>query len=82
MKMLRFSLRLTRMNGVRNDEVRRILGERRLGEKAREYRLRWYGHVREGEETCVGQRMLGMVPPGKRGRVDHRDGTWIASERA
>ena len=74
MKMLRFSLGLTRVNKVRNEEVRRMLGTRRLGEKAREQRLRWYGHVRRREETYVGQRMLAMVPPGKRrgGRPQRR----------
>ena len=66
--MLRFSLGLTQANRVRNEEVRRILGTRGLGEKAREQRLRWYWHMRRGEETYVGQRMLVMVAPGKRRR--------------
>ena len=68
MKMLRFSLGLARVNRVRNEVVRRILGARRLGEKAREQRLRWYDHVRRREETYAGQRMLAMELPGKRRR--------------
>ena len=40
MKMLRFSLELTRINRVQNEDVRKIIGKRNLGEKARERRLR------------------------------------------
>ena len=65
-KMLRFSIGLAGVNRVRNEEVRRLLGARGLGEKAREQKLRWYGYVRRREETNVGQWMLAMVPPGKR----------------
>ena len=74
MKMLRSSLGLTRANRARNEEVRKILGIRGLGEKASEQRLRWYGHVKGREEPYIGQRMLAMVPPGKRrsGRPQRR----------
>ena len=65
MSMLRFTLRLTRKDKVRNKRVREILGVRRFGEKAREWRFRWYGHVRRREEIYVGKRMLGMQPPGE-----------------
>ena len=68
MSMLRFTLGLTRKVKLRNKRVREVLGMRRFGEKAREWRLRWYGHVRRREETYVGQRMLGMQPPGRRQR--------------
>ena len=39
MKLLRFSLELTRVNRVQNEEIRRIVRTRRLGEVAREQRL-------------------------------------------
>ena len=69
MSMLRFTLGLTRSDKVRNKRVREVLGVRRFGEKAREWRLRWwYGHVRRREETCVRQRILGMQPLGRRQR--------------
>ena len=45
MKMLRFSLGLTRRDEVRNDTVRQRLGVAKFSEKLREARLRWYGHV-------------------------------------
>ena len=40
MSMLRFTLGLTRKDKVRNNRVREVLGVRRFGEKAREWRLR------------------------------------------
>jgi len=40
----------------------------RLGEKAREARLRWFGHVQRRDSGCVGRRMLEMELPGRRQR--------------
>ena len=68
MKMLRFTLGKTMRDRVRNVDIRKSLGVVRFGEKAREWRLRWFGHVRRRDDTYVGQRVLDMKPPGKRGR--------------
>ena len=38
----------------------------KLGDKLRNARLRWYGHVKRREEGCVGKRMMEMAVPGKR----------------
>ena len=38
----------------------------RFGEKTREARLRWYGHVRRKYDGYIWRRMLGMDLPGKR----------------
>ena len=40
----------------------------RFGEKVREARLRWFGHVLRKDAGCVGRRMLMMELPGKRRR--------------
>ena len=40
----------------------------RFGEKTREARLRWYGHVRRKDDGYIGRRMLMMELPGKRKR--------------
>ena len=45
LKMLRFSLRVTRMDTIRNEYIRGTAQLGRFGEKTREARLRWYGHV-------------------------------------
>ena len=50
MKVLRFSMEITRGNTVRN-EVRKITA--RFGKKGREWWLSWYGQVgRREEEEC------------------------------
>ena len=38
----------------------------RFKEKAREARLRWFGHVQRRESGYIGRRMLAMELPGRR----------------
>ena len=45
LKMLRFSLRVTRMDKIRNEYIRGTAPVGKFGEKTREARLRWYGHI-------------------------------------
>ena len=74
LKMLRFSLGVTRMDKIRNEYIRGTAQVRRFGEKIREARLRWYGHVLRKDDGCTGRRMLRMELPGnsKRGRPKRR----------
>ena len=73
MKMLRFSLGVTRRNRIRNEEVRRRLKVEKLSDKLREARLRWFGHVMRREETYVGKRVMEIVVgKRKRGRPRRR----------
>ena len=46
LKMLRFSLGVTRMDKIRNEYIRGTAQVEKFGEKTREARLRWYGHLR------------------------------------
>jgi hypothetical protein len=48
MKMLRFSLGVTRMDRIKNEYIKGTAHER-FGDKAREARLRWFGHVQTEE---------------------------------
>ena len=43
LKMLRFSLGVTRMDDIRNENIRGTAQVGKFGEKTRERRLRWYG---------------------------------------
>ena len=55
MKMLRFSLGVTRVNRLRNEEIRERLGVTKLEAKLREARLRWMDHVYRREDNYVGK---------------------------
>ncbi|KAK3521330.1 hypothetical protein QTP70_003176 [Hemibagrus guttatus] len=50
LKMLRFSLGVTRLDRVRNEYIRGTAHVGRLGDKVREARLRWFGHVQRREK--------------------------------
>ncbi|KAK3546997.1 hypothetical protein QTP86_008421, partial [Hemibagrus guttatus] len=49
LKMLRFSLGVTRLDSIRNEYIRGTAHVGRLGDKVREARLRWFGHVQRRE---------------------------------
>ena len=50
LKMVGFSLRVTRMERIRNEHIRGTVQVRCFGDNVREARLRWFGH----EEECEG----------------------------
>ncbi|KAJ8375265.1 hypothetical protein SKAU_G00058450 [Synaphobranchus kaupii] len=68
LKMLRFSLGVTRMDKIRNEYIRGTAHVGQFGQKVREARLRWFGHVWRREVGYIGRRMLDMELPGKRRR--------------
>ncbi|KAL7841080.1 hypothetical protein SRHO_G00247710 [Serrasalmus rhombeus] len=68
MKMLRFSLGVTRLDKIRNEQIRGTVKVEQFGDKAREARLRWFGHVLRRNSGYIGQRMLEMELPGRRRR--------------
>ena len=74
LKMLRWALGVTRLDKIKNKHVRGTAHVRQFGDKARETRLRWFGHVKRRDEAYVGRRMLEMDLPGrrKRGRPKRR----------
>ncbi|KAK3521102.1 hypothetical protein QTP86_001894 [Hemibagrus guttatus] len=49
LKMLRFSLGVTTLDRIRNEYIRGTAHVGRLGDKLREARLRWFGHVQRRE---------------------------------
>ncbi|KAK3545146.1 hypothetical protein QTP70_001572 [Hemibagrus guttatus] len=54
LKMLRFSLGVTRLDRIRNEYIRGTAHVGRLGDKVREARLRWFGHVQRRESEYNG----------------------------
>ncbi|KAK3545101.1 hypothetical protein QTP70_000575 [Hemibagrus guttatus] len=55
LKMLRFSLGVTRLDRIRNEYIRGTAHVGRLGDKVREARLRWFGHVQRRESAYIGK---------------------------
>ena len=68
LKMLRFSLGVTRMDKIRNEYIRGTAQVGKFGDKTREARLRWYGHPRRKDDGYIGRTMLRMELTGKRKR--------------
>ena len=50
--MLRFAIRMTRKDKIRNEYIKGTIKVERLGMKMREGRLRWYGHVMRRPRVC------------------------------
>ena len=68
LKMVRWALGVTRKDKIRNEYVRGTAKIAKLGDKFRNARLRWYGHVKRREEGYVGKTMMEMAVPGRRKR--------------
>ncbi|KAK3556453.1 hypothetical protein QTP70_008263 [Hemibagrus guttatus] len=64
LKMLRFSLGVTRLDRIRNEYIRGTAHVGRLGDKVREARLRWFGHVQRRERKTKSKTTWPMyIPP-------------------
>ena len=68
MKMLRFTMGVTRKDKIRKEHIRSTVKVERLGMKMREGRLRWYRHVMRRDQEYAGRKMMEMELPGKRKR--------------
>ena len=68
LKMVRWALGVTRKDKMRNEYVRGTAKIEKLGDKLRNARLRWYGHVKRREEGYVGKTMVEMAVSGRRKR--------------
>ncbi|KAK3528289.1 hypothetical protein QTP86_030040 [Hemibagrus guttatus] len=63
LKMLRFSLGVTRLDRIRNEYIRGTAHVGRLGDKVREARLRWFGHVQRRDSLSEDSEVLIVAPP-------------------
>ncbi|XP_047491860.1 uncharacterized protein LOC125041127 [Penaeus chinensis] len=73
MKM-RYEVGVARKDKVRDENIRERLGiEKKLTDKIKESRLRWFGHVDRRDESYVGKRVMKMTAgKRKRGRPKRR----------
>ena len=72
LKMVRWALGVTKKDKIRNKYVRRTAKIAKMGDKLRNARLRWYGHIKRREEDYVEKRMIEMAVPGIRKRRNPR----------
>ncbi|MBN3293353.1 YSM6 protein, partial [Polypterus senegalus] len=68
LKMLRFELGVTRMDRIRNEDIRGSAQVGWLGGKVREVRLCWFGYVQRRDAGYIGRRMMRIELSGKRKR--------------
>ena len=68
MRMLRWSLSLTRRDRVTNADIRKQMGVSPITDKMRETRLRWYGHIIRSDVNSVAKTALQLSPQGRRPR--------------
>uniref|UniRef100_A0A914WJ88 Reverse transcriptase domain-containing protein n=1 Tax=Plectus sambesii TaxID=2011161 RepID=A0A914WJ88_9BILA len=67
-KMLRWISGITRLDHVRNDDIRERYGVVPIAEKLRESRLRWYGHVLRADDGTIAMTGFTLEVPGARPR--------------
>uniref|UniRef100_A0A3Q3WA96 Cadherin domain-containing protein n=1 Tax=Mola mola TaxID=94237 RepID=A0A3Q3WA96_MOLML len=59
---------VTKMDRICNEHIRGTTQVRHFGDKVREARLRWFGHVQSRDSKYIGRRRLKMDLPGRRHR--------------
>ena len=78
MKMCRWACGVTRIDRVRNEDIRENGSNKHWSEVQRN---RTEMVLRCEKESCVGRRMLSMVPPGMRGK-EHPRQCWMDTTNA
>ena len=66
MNMLRFAMRVTRKDKIKNEYIRGTVKVKRLGMKMREGRLRWYRYIMSREQDYLGRKIMEMELPGSK----------------
>ena len=57
--------RVTKLDRIRNERIRATTKVEEISEDIKEGRLKWYGHVMQTDEHCVGRRAMGMEVHGQ-----------------
>lgn len=66
MKMLRWILGHTRLDRIRNEDTKKIMGVSAITAKLQESRLRWFSHVIRREDESVAKSALNLHVEDKR----------------
>ena len=81
LKMVRWVLGVTRKDKIRKEYVRGTAKITKLGDKLRNARLGWYGHVKRREEGYVGKMMMEMACQVEGKEEGQGEGGWIWQEK-
>ena len=68
LKIVRWALGVTKKDKIGSEYVRGPAKIAKLGDKLRNARLRWHGHVKRREEDYVEKTITDMAVPGRRKR--------------
>ena len=66
MKALRLIKGVTRLDRLRNEDIRRELGVEGILDFVERGQLRWFGHVKRMDNVRYPKRMLEWIPQGRR----------------
>ena len=66
MKVLRVIKGVTRLDRLRNTDIRRDVGVMSILDLNEESKMRWYGHVKRMEEARYPRKILEWTPDGRR----------------
>ena len=77
MRMLRWMSGKTRKDKIRNEFIRGSLGVAPIGDKMRESRLRWFGHVQRRPMTAPVRRSETIQVEGARRNKGRPKLTWV-----
>ena len=81
MKMLRFTMGVTRKDKIKNEFIRLTVKVEQLGMKMREGRLRWYGHVMRRDQEVCRKKDNGNGVTGKEEKRETKEKIFKSSER-
>ena len=68
---------MTKKENIRNEHIRGTLKVDMFGQKVRQSRLGWCGHVKHRDDDYMGRKVLEMQLPGKGNGEDAREGVWM-----
>ena len=72
LKMLGFSFEVTRIDMIRDEHIRLTAKMGCFGNKVREVKLKWFGHMQRRDSKYIGRRMFKMELLGRRQRGGSR----------
>jgi hypothetical protein len=81
MDVLRRSARKSRMERIKNEHIKEIMGLKGKPDITEKKRLQWYGHVRRMPEERIPKLIMGWIPRERRKR-GHPRKTWMEGAEA